>query len=310
MPRFQVYRSIQISAQPEEVFDRVADFGTWTTWSPWLLAEPTAEVTVTDNASEVGAIYAWTGTVVGAGEVEHQDLDRPHRIDDEIRFLKPFPSKSKVTFELERCAGGTKLKWGMEGSLPWFMFAMRPMMETFIGMDYERGLKMLKEWIETGSIQSRTQVKGVVPIGKLTMLGVRDQCRVSDVSASMEAAFKQATALFEQHDLPTGGGTIAVYTGFDMKAGVFDYLAGYVVPDATQCQASELTPWSFPAGKAFMVEHIGSYRHLGNAWSAANQIVRYQKMKQSKLGTFELLKTTPSQVPEAELRTEIYLPLR
>ena len=35
----------------------------------------------------------------------------------------------------------------MRGALPWFLFWMRPAMETFIGMDYERGLKMLKDWL-------------------------------------------------------------------------------------------------------------------------------------------------------------------
>ena len=37
---------------------------------------------------------------------------------------------------------------------------MKPQMETFIGMDYERGLKMLKEWIETDKIESMTRVRG------------------------------------------------------------------------------------------------------------------------------------------------------
>jgi effector-binding domain-containing protein len=198
----------------------------------------------------------------------------------------------------------------MHGSLPWFMFWMTPMMETFIGMDYSRGLRMLKEWIETGKIQSQTTIKGVVPVGQLTMLGVRDKCSVADVGTSMEAAFKKATQLFEQHKLPTDGGMISAYTCFNMKAGTFDYVSGYLVPDSTVVPSPQLSRWSLPAGRAFCVEHIGSYDHLGNAWSAANQIARYQKLKQSKIGTFELYKTTPPDTPAAELRTEIYLPLR
>ena len=310
MPKFHVQRSIEISASPDQVFDQVADFKTWTIWSPWLLAEPDAQVTLTSNTNDVGAVYAWQGKVVGAGEIEHQRLERPRKIEDEIRFLKPFKSISKVSFELQPIGSGTQLTWHMYGSLPWFMFWMRPMMETFIGMDYDRGLKMLKEWIETGKIQSQTKVAGVVSVGPLTMLGVRDKCRVADVGASMEAAFNQAAKLFQQHNLPTTGGMISVYTCFDVKAGVFDYISGYLVPDSVQCQASELTRWSLPAGQAFSVEHIGSYDHLGNAWSAANQIARYEKLKQSRIGTFELYKTTPPETPDAELCTEIYLPLR
>jgi hypothetical protein len=42
----------------------------------------------------------------------------------------------------------------------------------------------------------------------------------------------------------------------------------------------------------------------------ANQIVRAQKLKQCKLGTFEIYKSFPPATPEAECVTEIYLPLR
>lgn len=228
--------------------------------------------------------------MVGAGAIEHQRLDRPCKIEDEIRFIKPFRSKSNVVFELQPIGSQTQLTWHMHGSLPWFMFWMKPMMETFIGMDYARGLRMLKEWIETGKIQSQTTVKGVVPVGPLTMLGVRDKCSVADVGASMEGAFKNATQLFEQHKLPTNLGMISVYTRFDIKAGTFDYISGYLVPDATEAPSQQLWRWSLPAGRGFCVEHIGSYNHLGNAWSAANQIARYKKLKQSRIGTFELYK--------------------
>jgi hypothetical protein len=79
MPRFHVQRSIQLAAIPEQVFDRVVDFNSWTTWSPWLIAEPNAQVTVTDNVNDVGAVYAWKGNVVGAGEIEHQRIERPKK---------------------------------------------------------------------------------------------------------------------------------------------------------------------------------------------------------------------------------------
>ena len=68
MPKFHVQRSIEIDAPPQQVFDTVADFGSWTAWSPWLCAEPTADVTVTDNPNSVGSIYAWKGEVVGQNQ--------------------------------------------------------------------------------------------------------------------------------------------------------------------------------------------------------------------------------------------------
>lgn len=45
----------------------------------------------------------------------------------------------------------------MDGKLPYFMFFMVKMMKNWIGMDYERGLAMLKEFIETGEVISRVE---------------------------------------------------------------------------------------------------------------------------------------------------------
>ena len=66
-------------------------------------------------------------------------------------------------------------------------------MEVFIGMDYERGLKMLKEWIETGQVLSKTTIPGVESVGPLRMAGVRKTCPISEVGPSMGAAFAEAT---------------------------------------------------------------------------------------------------------------------
>lgn len=310
MSGFHVERSIQIAASPEQVFDSVADFRTWSTWSPWLIADPDAQVTISPKADEVGATYAWQGEVVGAGEIEHQRLDRPRRIEDQLRFLKPFPSRSRVVFEIQPVGDQSQLTWHMWGSLPWFMFWMRSMMQTFIGMDYARGLKMLKEWIETGRIQSQVHIKGNVTVEPLHMLGVRGTCAVVDVGPAVAAACQQAAQRLRQLDLPTNGGMITVYHRFDTKRGAFDCTAGFVVPESSLARAEGLAAWSHPAGQALCVEHTGSYEHLGNAWSVANSIARYRKLKLCRKATFELYKTTPPETPTSELRTEIYLPLR
>lgn len=310
MPRYHVQRSIEIDASPKKVFDVVSDFGTWTTWSPWLCAEPDAKVNVTGDASSVGSVYSWKGNVVGAGEIEHRELKTGQLIEDEIRFLKPFRSTSQVSFELEPAGGGTKLTWHMRGSLPWFLFWMRPMMESFIGMDYERGLKMLKEWIETGQILSKTNIRGVESVGPLRMAGVRKSCKLQEIGPSMEAAFAEARQKFAQHNLPTDGEAISVYHEFNMKTQVFDCTSGHILPDSVASIPPEFSTWSIPRSKALAVEHIGSYDHLGNAWSAANQHARYKKLKQSKDGAFEIHKNDPQETAPAELRTEIFLPLR
>ena len=68
--------------------------------------------------------------------------------------------------------------------------------------------------------------------------------------------------------------------------------------------------WTLPATRAFRVDHTGSYKHLGNAWSAAYQHVRYKKLKQRKGLDFEIYRNDPNETPAAELQTSVFLPLK
>ena len=106
------------------------------------------------------------------------------------------------------------------------------------------------------------------------------------------------------------GSVLSVYLDFNMKTGTFDYIGGFEIPAGTSTASSGLSHWSLPACQAFHVEHTGSYENLGNAWSAANQIVRYRKLKQSKVGAFEIYRNNPETTDPADLKTDIYLPLK
>ncbi len=311
MPAYSVVRSIEIKSDPQSIFDVVSDFNTWTTWSPWLISEPDAMVAVTSDGRSVGAVYSWVGNVTGSGEVEHKQLVPGKLVDDEIRFLKPFRSDAKVAFHLEPVASGTKLSWTMDGRMPWFLFWMIPFLKTFIGMDYMRGLRMLKDWIELGRIPTKTIQHGVEETPVVRMAGVPNATEVEQVGPSMDATFSKARRLFQENGLPMTGPMISVYTKFQVSKGIFNYISGFVIPNDLQVPASSgLKVWSAPATRAFRVEHIGPYRHLGNAWSVANQIVRFRKMKQRSCGAYEIYRTTPENSAENDLKTDIYLPLK
>lgn len=308
MPKFSVSRSITIEKHPDEVFDIVSDFGTWTQWSPWLCAEPDAEVKVSTDSASIGAKYSWNGKIVGAGELQHDRLEKGKRIEDTIRFLKPFKSQSDVSFDFEPVAAGTKTTWNMNGSLPWFMFWMKPMMESFIGMDYERGLKMLKEWMETNRIKSKSESKGVQSVGPLNMSGIRRTSKLSEIAAFMEKDLHNAKQKLEQNDVAILG-CMSVYHNFKIKTQIMDYTSGFVTQGSVDVPG--LSNWNIGNVNALRVDHTGSYDHLGNAWFAANQIARNTPgMKQSKAGAFEVYKNDPTDTAEEDLITEIYLPLK
>ena len=309
MPAYHVEKSIEIKAPVDRVYEFVADYETWTSWSPWLGAEPDAKVIITGERCSVGSCYCWSGDIVGEGEIEHIQLSPGKSIRDEIRFVKPFKSQSRVSFELQPTGSDTtKITWAMDGKLPFFLFWMKSMMTTLIGMDYERGLKMLKEVIETGKVASHTDVRGLESVGPLNVAGVRKQCTMDTINEAMEGVFDEAKSRLEAAGISICGEVITVYHHVDLKAKTMDFTAGFVVSELKE--AAGISTWSLPVSRALAVGHRGSYDHLGNAWSAAYQVARYKKWKLSKQGTFEIYRNDPKQVEPAELLTDVYLPLR
>lgn len=309
MPRYHCHRTTEINASPDTVYEAIVDFSNWPAWSPWLCQEPDAKLIFSDDTSSVGSHYSWEGEIVGQGEIEHKGLEPGKLIQDEIRFVKPFKSVSDVWFDLDAAGEGTRVTWHMRGSLPWFLFWMTSMMDTYIGLDYDRGLSMLKEWIETGEILSKTTVHGVQSIDPLRMAGIRRTCSMKDIGPSMEAAICEAKEKMQQHGLSTDGEPMTVYHKVDLKTQVFDFTTGFVLADSDTAP-DELSSWSIPQSKALYVEHIGRYEHLGNPWSAAYQVARSRKLKQSKAGTFEIYRNNPQEVSPGELHTDIYMSLK
>ena len=309
MPAFHVARSTVIDAQPDHVFDTVADYGTWTTWSPWLGVDKNAQVTVSDDPRSIRSQYSWTGDLVGDGEIEHKTLNRPRRIDDELRFLRPMKTTSQVAFDIEPAGNGTKVTWHMKGKLPWFLFWMTSSMDTFVGMDYERGLKMLKEYIETGEVLSDIEITGIERFGPMTVLGQRESCRIDEIGPTMARTMETVRSKLSDHNIEPQNIGISIYHTADLKARQFDFTSGFAVPSDAAVPTG-LIRCDIPSADSLHVCHTGSYDNLGNAWSGAHQYVRYKKIKLAKGDAYEVCRNDPQQTATKDLLTDLYLPIK
>ena len=124
MPKMNIDKSIVIDKPISEVYSTIRDFNKWTAWSPWIITDPEAKVTVAaDNNS-----YEWVGPVTGEGNMKITSEKENERIDIDLTFLKPWKSEAKVWFIFKDEGGSTKVNWGMDSSLPFFLFWMKNMM--------------------------------------------------------------------------------------------------------------------------------------------------------------------------------------
>ena len=188
MPKTHVSRSQEINAPIESVFNILNNFNQWQPWSPWLICEPEATVKVDDDSK----YYEWEGRRIGSGNMRITNENPNSSIDYDLTFLKPWKSQAKVRFNLESQGEGTKATWIMDSSLPFFMFWMKKSMEAFIGMDFDRGLNMLKEYAEDGAVNSKLEFVGTGAYPGCQYIGIKRECNVDEVGTLMSKDFEKA----------------------------------------------------------------------------------------------------------------------
>ncbi|ANS80703.1 hypothetical protein SGUI_3307 [Serinicoccus hydrothermalis] len=151
---YRVSRTTRVEAAPERVFTELVDFRRWRDWSPWDGLDPEMERTYSGPKSGVGSGYAWDGDKhAGAGSMTITDTQRPSRVDLDLRFEKPFPSRSAIRFDLDAEEGGaaTMVTWSMSGEHTGLMRVLGRVMsmDRLVGKDLEKGLAQLKDLAET-----------------------------------------------------------------------------------------------------------------------------------------------------------------
>ena len=310
MPAFNVVSSIDIGAPASRVREVISDFTTWPTWSPWLIMEPACKLTYQGAAGELGHGYDWEGHKVGAGGMVMTSLDA-NRMECDLTFLKPWKSQADIAFDFESVGENkTHVKWHMDSSLPFFMFFMLKKMKAMIGGDYDRGLLMLKDYVETGSIPTDTKVEGVVNVPAVSYAGKVHHSSMENIVESMTGAFTEVQGALTELGADINGMPFSIYNNMDIVNQSCQYTAAIPVASAVNA-AGGINYAERPACKALKLVHTGPYRHLGNAWSIGMQDLRHDKLKMDKKNPpFEVYLDDPEETAQNELVTEIYIPVR
>ncbi len=297
-----IIRSVKVNASAEKIYSIISDFNHWVPWSPWLIMEPGVEV----NVAEDSKYYDWNGKRVGSGNMKITSEVENQSVQYDLVFLKPWKSKAKVSFSLTPESDETLVTWTMDSSLPFFMFWMKKMMEAFVGMDYERGLNMLKDYSEDGKVHSALNFNGEIAFSGGLYVGIEATTTKGKMPTQMGADFGKLWAFLDDHkDLINGMG-FSMYKKWDMVRDKIIYLAGVQVKSIPSDLPQGMVSGEIPATKVHQVEHIGPYAHLGNAWSAQYMMQRNKEFKMNKkIFPFEVYQNIPGEVDDKELITQV-----
>ncbi|MCH6257369.1 SRPBCC family protein [Puniceicoccaceae bacterium K14] len=307
MPKFSITKSTTINSPQEMVFTTVRDFHQWPTWSPWLIAEPDCDV----NVAEDGMSYTWDGKIVGSGKMEILDETPNNQISYRLTFLTPWKSVSSVSFSFQAKGEATEVTWTMDGSLPFFLFWMKKMMVAFVGMDYERGLSMLKDYCETGNVPSKLGFNGTQSFQGFSYIGLKTSCSIADMGDRMKSDFENLWATVSEAKIEPTGKPFSIYHKHDPVSGRSEYTIGVPIVSTPSSIPSSLISGTIASCETWSVTHTGPYRHLGNPWSAGMMYARAKAFKQQKgIHPFEVYDNDPTETSENDLQTTIHFAVK
>lgn len=307
MAKMHIERAISIDASPEKVFNVISNFKEWVPWSPWLLMEPECEL----SYAEDGKSYDWKGNRIGSGGMTILDSEENKWINYDLVFLTPWKSESKVRFELKEEGGQTHLTWLMDGKLPFFLFFMKKSMEAYVGADYERGLDMLKVYVETGEVPSKLEFKGESNYAGSTYVGVKTNTGIEVIDKSMESDFTKLKEFIDQNPDNIDGAPFSIYHKWDLVKNKVHYTAAIPVKEVPDSLPTGCFSSSIPATKVHTIRHVGPYQHVGNAWSTAMSMMRNKEFKAVKgIHPFEIYQNDPATTDSKELISDITFAIR
>lgn len=311
--RLQIQRTITIAKPSSDVFTILSDLKQWNTWSPWFQCEPTVKTTVLGQSGQVGQTQDWEGEVVGAGKLTITELQQNKMVGMTIEFFKPWKNIAEVNFVIEAMgAQHTKLTWTMNSQMPWFMFFLRNMMVAYMSSDFDRGLRLLKEFLETGVVNSNSVYRGVQERLGFQVVGKKTSCRISELSTVIQKDFAALEKFQKQGALPKPESVVTLKHKFDIPKGLREFTAGYAYKAEQNLKVpAGLEIHQISPHKSLLVDFYGPYRNISNAWSMAMSYQRGKKMKLRKdLPMYESYKAMPDGRPEKDIHTEVVMPIK
>ena len=330
--KYSVNRSIVVDADIATVRSHLADFSKWPAWSPWSVLEPKHKSGVDGEMGEIGSSMSWDGDVIGSGSITLTGQSES-QLNYDLAFIAPWKSQAKTSFLLEpvevKEEGGaslssngkpsqsTKVTWAMDSEMPFFLFFMIGMIKAMVGMDYDRGLLMLKSVVETGKVDADTSNEGIVDFSGFSYVGLARTSHMDDMPEHMSADFEQLMQACKRIGSEPAH-ILSIYNKVKFTKQLFSYTSSVAGVDAealkTELASAKLISRKVASGevksqKMMQIKHRGSYKYLGNAWSMGHLTIRANKLKHNG-APFEYYHNDPADTPENELLTSIYFPIK
>ena len=314
LPRHsRVEVSALVDAPPATVFALVNDFRRVDLWSPRTANDPNARVLFSGPNRGVGATVTWDGVIAGSGTQTIVE-SRPH--EHVATTINPGePGEARTWFDIEPGEGNTRVTWGFAHdhglNLVGRYFAL--LLAGVVKREFETGIAALKDLAESlprtdfGDLDVEHVIVEPQQIAYLPTTSLPEPAAISE---AMGKAYFEILSFIDARGLVEAGAPMSIVRGFAGSQLRFDAAipVGGVTAETARDGATVKLGQTY-SGPAIRVRHVGSYRQLG---STHRKIAAYlAALGLERNGdAWETYISDPTRVPEAELLTDIYYPVR
>jgi len=312
---YNVERTKVVHAPEDVVYTLVNDYKTWPSWSPWLGQDPEATVTYGEKTSGVGASYAWSGDIVGKGNMKTLSSQKDS-IGQKLNFTEPRVSTSTVYWKIRKVDKGTAVTWGMKGDMSFMekaYMAYAGGMDKIIGSDYERGLVNLDSVVQAEMQKYSVNVNGITTHGGGYYLYQTTSCKIEEVSKKMAEIMPKVGGYAKQNNITMAGPAFTLYHKYDTENNaVIMSVAIPVTEKVITDKDSDILTGMLKPFTAVKTTLSGDYKNLKEAWEATEKHLSENNMEQLEvLPAMEVYLNSPLDTPNpADLRTEIFVPIK
>ena len=311
--RARVIASIEVDAPLATVFALANDFHRASLWLPWIETDPNVRIVYSGPDRGVGATITWDGLVVGTGtQVITESIPYEHI----TTTINPGgPGEAKSWFDLVDTGRSTYLDWSFEVDYGYNIvgrFAAL-LLTDIIRRDYEHGLASLKNIAESlprADFSDLEIERIVVEAKEIAYLSAASPPDPASVSEAMGRAYFRILNFIDKHGLANAGAPLSITRSFSGSNLLFDAaIPVQGVTDATPRDEAGVKIGTTHAGTVIRTKHLGSYRSLGQTHQKIAAYLAALGIERDGVA-WESYVSDPTKVPEAEMLTYVFYPIK
>ncbi len=309
----RVVASHEIDARPATVYALVNDFHRVSLWSPWIETDPNARILYSGPTRGVGATISWDGLVLGLGSQTITE-NRPFEyIGTLINAGEPGAARS--WFDFTDTGSATVVNWTFEADYGYNLVGRYAalLLKGIIKRDYEHGLSSLGELAESlpRADFSVLEVEPlVVEADDIAYRAASSSPDPASMSAALGKAYFQILNFIDAHALRDAGAPISISRSFNGSEMLFDAaIPVRGITESTPMEGSGVRIGKTYAGAVIRVRHVGPYRDLIQTHRKITAYLAALGIERNG-DAWESYVSDPAKVPESEILTYVYYPIR